>query len=71
MLIVVFLPNITNDVVPLFEGISIGLEVGMLAPSLEVLNALQAFREAVNHTLDVLVGAWLHLQPVLLDARDN
>jgi hypothetical protein len=38
--IVVLFPDISNDVVPLFEGISIRLEVGMLAPSLKVLYAL-------------------------------
>jgi hypothetical protein len=37
--IVVLFPDISNDVIPFFEGISIRLKVGMLAPSLEVLYA--------------------------------
>jgi hypothetical protein len=29
-------PNISNDVIPLFKSIGIGLKVSMLAPTLEV-----------------------------------
>ena len=71
MLIVVLFPNITNDIVPLLKCIGIWLEVSMLAPSLEVLDAFKTFGEAIYYTLDVVVGAGLHLQPVLLDVGNN
>jgi hypothetical protein len=61
------LPNITDNIIPLFEGISIWLKIGMLAPSLEILDALKTLGEAVDDALDVVIGVWLHLKPVLLN----
>jgi hypothetical protein len=40
MFLIMLFPGISNDIIPLFKSISIWLQIGMLAPSLEVLDAL-------------------------------
>lgn len=43
----------------------------MLAPTLEVLNRVETFLEAVLDTLDIIVCTWCHLEPVLRNVGDN
>ncbi len=63
VLIIDGFPYITNNVIPLFQGLSIWLQVFVLAPSLEVLNAFKTFLEAKSNAVGVFFGTWCHLEP--------
>jgi hypothetical protein len=67
MFLIMLFPGITNDIIPLFESISIWLQISMFAPSLEVLNAFKTLIEAEYHTVRIIFSSRGHLQPVLLD----
>ena len=67
MFLIMLFPGITNDIIPLFESISIWLQISMFAPSLEVLNAFKALIEAEYHTVRIIFSSRGHLKPVLLD----
>ena len=71
MFLVVLLPRVADLLVPLFKGIGIRFEIGMLAPPLEVLDALEALIEAEDHAIRIVLRVWGHLQPVLLDVGHN
>lgn len=71
MLLVVLFPRVSDDVVPLFESVSVWLQIGMLAPSLKVLDALESLIEAEDNTVRIVFCSGCHLKPVLLNAGND
>jgi hypothetical protein len=59
--LVMLFPRITDNVIPLFESIRIRLQICMLAPPLEVLNALETFIKAEDNTVGIFFSSWGHL----------
>jgi hypothetical protein len=71
MLIIMLFPRVSNYIVPLFKSVCIWLQIGMLAPSFEAKDAIEAFSEAFNDAVGIFFGVGTHLKPVLLNAGHN